>query len=127
MATTQIATPACRLPRYCPSRGRPKPSTMSPYTCPLCPCAKHLSKDEAATPAAGKDSRASTCSATQNAPFRVERFGESGLGQVDARRHDDRSAQRSPQLGRCLAWRDELGDRLAAPGNDNAIVGRPLQ
>src|SRR5207237_7471654 len=22
------------------------PSTMSPYTCPPCPCAKHLSKDE---------------------------------------------------------------------------------
>src|SRR5438105_4111526 len=45
-STPQIIRP---LQQRRPTDGRPKPSTMSPYTCPPCPCAKHLSKDEAAS------------------------------------------------------------------------------
>ena len=42
-STPQIIRP---LQQRRPTDGRPKPSTMSPYTCPPCPCAKQQAQHE---------------------------------------------------------------------------------
>ena len=74
-STPQIV---CHRQHRRPTHDRPKPSTMSPYTCPPCPCAKQQAQDEV--------------------DF-TGRCHESCIFMLSLSKHDDRFCNRSTKSG----------------------------